>query len=127
MSGLLCCIAAIGLHVGSAHFDSDIEGLNPVNPGIYVELDNGWLAGGYYNSLRRTSLYAGYQFKGPFIGPVQPALTVGVITGYPGGAMPAVVPSAYIDLGDVGLRLSYIPKVNVTKVHTLHLAIEKRF
>ena len=128
MTDLFCCIAAVGLHLGSAHVGHQpVDNLNPVNPGVYVELRSGWTAGAYYNSVRRTSVYAGYQWLGPAWGPVRPAVTLGAITGYPGGPLLAVVPSAYVDLGGWGARLSYIPKVQATKVHTLHLALERRF
>lgn len=128
MSDLLCCIAAIGLHLGSAHIDPTpgLE-LNNRNPGVHIELQNGLTAGTYYNSIRRQSVYAGYSMNLPKVGPIEPAIFFGGITGYTNGLWAAIVPSAYLPLGDFGLRLAYIPKVTATKVHTIHLMIEHRF
>lgn len=130
MTDLLCCIAAIGVHLGSVHEGPQpVENLNPVNPGAYLQLRSGWVAGAYYNSVRRASVYAGYQLQAPAWGPVQAAVTLGVITGYQGRPLPALVPSVYVGLGQDGwgVRVSYIPKVQATKVHTVHFALERRF
>ena len=128
------CIATIGLHVGSAHIapSEDLRGtLNGVNPGAYVVLNNGFTVGGYYNSFRRNSVYAGWTFYGPKLGPFTPSIEVGGITGYSDGNKPmlAVVPSIETPIGDSGLyaRVSYVPKFSYTRVHTVHLSLEWKF
>jgi len=63
-----------GAHLLSRHIGTDA--MNNANVGAYVVVD-GWTAGVYRNSLRRTSVYAGHQFDwGPF------SLTAGVVSGY---------------------------------------------
>jgi hypothetical protein len=67
----------VGLHLASHHFPDD-EGYNNVNVGAYARFDNGLTIGGYRNSIRRNSFYAGYTqaLPGPF------SVTVGAISGY---------------------------------------------
>lgn len=128
MLDLLCCIAAVGLHLGSGHFTNETgEQLNNMNPGGYVEFKGGLVVGGYHNSIRRNSYYAGYNHRFPSWGPVTPSVMGGVITGYYKTPTLALVPSLSLAVAGAELRLSYIPKVSLTKVHTLHLSIERRF
>ena len=68
--------ATLGLHAISAHFPSGSY-QNNFNPGLYLRTDDGITIGGYYNTLRRFSLYAGYTFE---YGPL--GLLGGVVTGY---------------------------------------------
>ena len=117
---LLCCIAAIGIHLGSYHINNQTgQELNGISPGVYVELNNGIVVGDYYNSLKRNSVYSGYKLEGLY----NTSVIVGAITGYADKPVLAVIPS--VTWGPV--RLSYIPKVSLTKVHTFHISIEKRF
>ena len=68
--------ATFGLHLGGIHFPN-ASYQNNMNPGMYVRTDDGFTLGAYYNTLRRTSIYAGYTYElGPF------GLMGGVITGY---------------------------------------------
>jgi hypothetical protein len=129
MSTLLCCIAAIGLHVGSVHTDNSTgQSLNGFNPGIYLEHTSGITVGTYYNSLRRASYYVGYNYRMAPIYGVTPSVLVGGVTGYTTSPTWAIVPSLSYNMGDgVAVRLSYLPKVEATKVQTLHLSLEKRF
>ena len=120
MIDLVCCIAAIGIHIGSYHVNNQTgQELNNINPGAYVELTNGVVLGSYYNSLRRNSEYVGFKVEGPY----HTSVIVGAITGYSDKPILAIIPS--VNWGPV--RLSYIPKVSLTKVHTFHISIEKRF
>ena len=68
--------ATLGVHAGSAHFPGGSY-QNNFNPGVYLRTDDGITVGGYYNTLRRLSLYAGYTFE---YGPL--GLLGGVVTGY---------------------------------------------
>jgi hypothetical protein len=53
----------VGMHVGSAHFPDNGK-VNNVNPGLYIRGESGAVFGFYRNSLRRTSVYAGYSHAG---------------------------------------------------------------
>ena len=65
----------IGVHLASVHVPAG--NYSGVNPGLYVRLDQGLVAGGYRNSFGRASFYGGYNFtRGPF------SLTLGAVTGY---------------------------------------------
>lgn len=116
----------IGLHLGSKHFQSEFK-YNNVNPGLYVVYD-GWTAGGYYNSERRPSFYAGYtwEYRTKFL---TPGLTVGAITGYKrASVLPMIVPSISVGLTEqVSARLTFIPKVEKSSASVLHLSIERKF
>jgi len=98
---IACTALAIGLHIGTYHFDRD-RGYNEVNPGIYAECDH-YTAGVYRNSLRKTSAYAGYTFE-RVLGPID--VTVGGVTGYPRAAlMPLAVPSVKVGSARLSLLL----------------------
>ena len=114
----------VGVHLGSWHDRGDY---NNVNPGAYV-YHNGYTAGTYYNSERKVSLYAGYTFEYPLVGPFTAGLTVGAITGYARATvLPMVVPSVSVRLELLpSLRLSVIPPVSGMPL-VLHASIEWRF
>lgn len=67
----------LGLHLMSAHLP-ERPGQNNINPGIYAVAD-GWTAGTYRNTLRRQSVYFGYQFDAPN---TPFSLTIGAVSGY---------------------------------------------
>jgi hypothetical protein len=117
---MICATAiAIGLHLGTYHFDRSKD-YNETNPGAYVQCD-GKTAGYYYNSEKRHSFYAGYTWqKGPW------ALTVGGVTGYDrgvriGGERVSVMLIPSVRVGAV--RIGVIPPVG--KIDGgVHVAIE---
>lgn len=129
MIDILCCIAAIGLHLGSTHLGNDTgQSLNNINPGGYVQLNSGFTFGGYHNSIRQNSYYAGYTYRFPSAGPFTFSLMAGGISGYGKDIYPAVVPSLSLKVAShTELRLTYIPKIPITQVHTLHISVERRF
>lgn len=106
----------IGLHIGSWHSE---PGRNNVNPGIYAVTQDGWTAGVYRNSWKRTSVYAGRALFGHREGF---ALTVGAISGYSHTAL-MVVPSYRIGPA----RISYLPKFTKEGSHVVHFSVEKEF
>lgn len=116
MSGLAAC--ALGLHLASAHVT---PGFQNVNPGAYVQCQNGLTAGAYRNSVNRPSLYLGHTWhRGPF------ALSAVAITGYPlAPIVPALVPS-------VAIKLTQTTKARVSLLlapkggTAAHLSIEWR-
>lgn len=112
----------VGVHMGTAHFSG--EGLNGVNPGLYVHAPSCATAGFYLNSHKRMSVYAGCTLQAaPF------ALLLGAVTGYAGQALTVmVVPSVRIPLPAAALRVAYIPKpMKHGTTDGVHLSIEKEF
>lgn len=119
------CIAAIGLHIGSAHINPDQwlkdKGINDFNPGVMVEFDNGATLGGYLNTLRGQSNYAGYTHHFARDWKAHPVAQVGFVT---------YGDKTYLG-GNIGLqgnisgkwdaRLVYVPKVAATGAHVIHL------
>jgi hypothetical protein len=96
---MLCTALAIGLHLGTYHFDAS-KGYNDFNPGAYVVCD-GWTSGAYRNSERKPSVYAGktFAFSGFDV-------TIGAVTGYRRAALtPMLVPSHKFENG---VRLSLL-------------------
>lgn len=107
---LFFCFSAhaqtVGIHTISAHTNG---GMNNVNPGVYVRLDNVTF-GTFRNSHRQQSAYLGYTFDRRF-GDVSAAVTVGGITGYPAASvMPMVVPSVAYHFGQHAVRVGIVPK-----------------
>ncbi len=120
LSLMLACGSAsastLGLHIGSQHFPA--KDFNNANPGMYYIADSGATVGGYYNSERKLSLYAGYTYDyGPF------RLQAGVITGYSRPVLPMVAPS--VALGH-GFRLTVLPKVARGGASVIHLTWETK-
>ena len=120
----------VGFHIASAHIPA--KDLNSFNPGAYVRLHNGFTAGGYLNSYRRFSAYAGWTWTLAESGPWSLEVTAAAATGYPKGRViaglrPIVMPSiAYGD--DWRVRVAYGPRVDPKRgVHLVHLSIERGF
>jgi len=131
MDLITCCIAAVGLHVGSAHFapEPNSEKLNGVNPGIYVKFTNDVVLGTFRNSHNRQSTYLAYEFKLGNNPTLQPSVLLGGITGYSAApVLPLVSPSVLWQVSPhTGVRLSYIPKVRIMRAHVVHLSLEYTF
>lgn len=137
----------IGVHTLTHHIDSH-TGLNERNIGLYLRSDN-WTVGGYRNSYRRTTLYAGYVLDyGPF------SVTLGAATGYQRkwrdctaeevqatgfvdecrkpdtkvktALMPVIAPSVALPIGDGWkARLTVVPEEY--KPALVHLSFERQF
>lgn len=131
----------VGLHLFSHHFgDGGKRGywwepnyeFNNNNYGVYAVRD-GWTGGVFYNSERRTSIYAGYTWETEQWNRLSAAVTVGAITGYRPGMRPypMVVPSVAWNHGLLGsgstLRVMLMPKAAKQGATALHLSHEWRF
>lgn len=118
-------VVAIGLHLASVH---GTDGFNNFNPGVYVQMEAGgeeWVAGTYYNSIRRQSVYAGWTYKD---GPLGIDWTFGVITGYQKSPLPLVAPSYSFKLTDeASARIVLLPNPFKPRESALHLAVEYRW
>ncbi|MCI4427663.1 MAG: hypothetical protein JHC40_00700 [Burkholderiales bacterium] len=112
----------LGLHLVSVHMPA--HDFNNFNPGIYYRNDDGWTAGGFYNSLRQTSFYAGYTWQYRALG-----LTVGGATGYQYAVQPLLVPSLRLFSNEgFSARLAFIPRVEKRiESNVLHLTVEYSF
>ena len=135
----------IGLHLVSAHLPAQ-SWENDFNPGVYVKTADGWTAGAYYNTLRRSSVDAGYTIQHGIFG-----LTAGAISGYEarrvrvcdysdtrnctpirGYGHGPLVPlwslcATLPPVDDVTPRLSFMPGVGAAKSSVLHLSVARRF
>jgi hypothetical protein len=100
----------------TAHFDRD-KGLNGENHGLGAEYrfsaTTAAVAGRFYNSDRAYSNYAGAIWQPWAIGPVRLGAAFAAFNGYPhmrdGGWFPAVVPTATVEYGRVGLNIGVVP------------------
>ena len=133
LSGGTAHATTLGLHAGSAHFPSGSY-QNNFNPGVYLRTDDGLTIGGYYNTLRRVSVYAGYTFE---YGPL--GLMGGVVTGYQPkninslsyGQGKALTPMLALSLrlpplGGFKPMLMLVPPFRSSPA-VLHMAFEHRF
>ncbi|HEY5994609.1 MAG TPA: hypothetical protein VIU46_08420 [Gallionellaceae bacterium] len=70
-------------------------------------------AGIYHNSNWSTSHYLGYYWRPLTLGPMRLGAVFGALDGYPGtrkgGWFPAVIPTARVEYGWLGLNMFYIP------------------
>ena len=116
----------LGIHLVSWH---DKPGYNNDNPGLYLKTKEGYLIGTVKNSEGNQSYYAGRVFDYPLTRRVTGSLTVGVISGYKvSPIMPLVTPSISVRVNPIdSLRVSYLPRVNKSGSHALHLSFERRF
>ena len=110
----------VGLHLASVHVPQ--RHFNNTNPGAYYRSDAGWTMGGYRNSLRRTSVYAGYTWEYSAL-----ALTAGAVTGYQDTVQAMLVPSLRLFTHEgFSARLAYIPRVEKRiESNVWHLMIER--
>ena len=132
-AGVTMCADAraqtIGAHLGSWHSE---PGYNTANPGLYLRTAGGWTLGGYRNSVRRDSTYAGWTGGVELATGLRAELTLGAITGYPAAAvLPLAAPSLRICPGNAAgpaLRLTLLPKVHPKQgAHVAHLSTEWSF
>lgn len=112
--------------------------LNTHNRGIGLRAEGGWVLGGYYNSYRHSSIYAGREFQWRLLGQGENGVNIGavagIVSGYRGGlhangdhglhimALPELVAvSRYAELS-----LMYIPELTKTPA-TLALQVRVRW
>ena len=88
-------------------------------------------AGVYHNSNWGTSHYLAYYWRPLTLGPVRFGAIMGVVDGYPGtrkgGWVPAVLPTAHVEYGWIGLNVFYVPSykdsVNGSITYQLNLKV----
>jgi hypothetical protein len=102
--------------VASYHFDRS-KGYNERNWGCGLEYgiaqDARLVAGGYRNSLARTSVYAGALWTPLHLGPARAGVVGGVVNGYganEGRFLPIVVPALALEHRGIGINLLAAPR-----------------
>ena len=111
-----------GVHTVSIHSERNtgVGAFNNINPGAYVRLDNGLTFGGYYNSERRVTTYAGFTHTLSKVGLPNASLSWLAVTGY-GGVKFGPVPSYLVT---PHLRIGFVPKTQKGGAHVLNLMYE---
>lgn len=102
----------------SRHFHRD-RGYNENNVGLGVEFrtspELSYMAGAYYNSVRKTTSYAAVNWQPWTVGPFKVGGTVGLMNGYPslakGGVFFAAVPMATWEGKRYGINVGIIPSM----------------
>lgn len=122
-------LQAIGLHIGSHHFEARQTGAwNDSNPGVYARWGNGLTVGTLYNSERKQSAYVGWTWETEQWNRLTAAVTVGAITGYAKTVSPMLSLSASIAITEnASVRFSLLPKAHPAGSAVAHLSTEWRF
>jgi hypothetical protein len=102
----------------SRHFARD-KGYNETNLGLGLEYrtspEVSFMAGTYYNSMRKTTYYAAVNWQPLSIGPWKVGASAGVMNGYPavsrGGTFFAALPMATYEGKRFGVNLGLIPSI----------------
>jgi hypothetical protein len=132
-AGLAPATDAFGMHLGSWHSNQDAcfgqirADCNNANPGGYLRRD-GWVVGGYYNSIKRPTVYAGRIWELGSRGRLSFDLGAVLATGYEAApVVPLATPTVGLELGKGWrARVLYLPRVgDVSPTHVLHLSIER--
>lgn len=110
----------VWLNVGgfSRHFSRN-KGYNESNLGLGVEYrtspEISYMAGAYYNSVRKTTSYAAVNWQPLSIGPLKLGAAIGVMDGYPsmasGGTFFAAMPLATWEGKRYGINFGVIPSI----------------
>ena len=110
----------VWLNVGgfSRHFHRG-NGYNENNLGLGAEYrtsaEVSYMAGAYYNSVRKTTTYVAMNWQPLTLGPIKLGATLGVMDGYPslakGGAFFAALPMATWEGKRYGINVGLIPSI----------------
>lgn len=128
------CLHEVAVHVASYHLERGKD-YNEANLGLGLKMKapaSRWFvaAGGYQNSLYRTSLYAGVGTDLPKTGPLALRLTAGVVTGYNIPVAPALLPELVFSVRGFGASIGYMPKMTFgdqTVDSVISFSLLKRF
>lgn len=92
------------------HLNNDAAGLGAE---YRFSTESAVTAGIYHNSNWHTSHYLGYYWRPLALGPARLGAIMGALDGYPGARngnwFPAVLPTAAMEYGRIGLNIFYIP------------------
>lgn len=119
-------LTSMGVHVGSWHSDNSSGRWNNSNPGIFGTMEIGgveYIAGSYYNSERRQTFYAGYNWR-PYTWLSVPIV---LASGYE-KVMLMPVPTVHVPLGrGLSANVSVLPKVRSDGAWVVHSSFQLRF
>lgn len=105
--------------------------MNESNTGLGYRSPDGWMFGGYKNSLNKPSVYAGREFLGNLFGDGENRLQGGVMlggaTGYGRAITPVVMPQLVARMGDRSLALGALPPIKGVTPATIALQLRKQF
>jgi hypothetical protein len=104
---------------GFSHHFANSKRYNETNRGLGLEFrwspELSVMAGSYYNSVRRTTTYAGLTYQPLTLGPMKVGASLGVMDGYPavsrGGTFFAALPMATYEGSRFGFNLGLIPSM----------------
>ena len=128
---------AVATGFESKHLGDHPE-LNGHNRGVGVRTEGGWMLGGYYNSYRRYSVYAGREFQWRMLGAGDNGLNFGVVTGavsgytrgihagHEHGISLMVLPELVAVTRYVEISLLYVPEATKTPA-TIALQVRVRW
>lgn len=129
-------VQAVGVHTVSWHSNGDAcradtggRACNNTNPGAYVRLADGWVAGGYHNSVNKPTFYVGRSWSIAQRGRASLEVAALAATGYPvADVVPLITPTVALRVTDRGaVRLSYLPRLGKwNETHVVHLSFEVR-
>lgn len=125
------CLHEVIVHVASYHSDRN-QDYNGNNPGLGLRIKSPgrrlfFAAGGYRNSLREDSIYAGVGMGMLDTGPLTFRFMVGGVTGYSKLVLPFIFPELVLSYGGIGLMVGYVPKINGNIPEFFTFSLVKRF
>lgn len=110
----------------SKHFNTDKK-YNETNHGLGYISPDGWLGGMYQNSLNKTSLYGGKEFRMPLKDDMLDlGIILGLVSGY-GGIKPMALPEIMAKFGQNEFALGAIPPIKNVTPGTLALQYRRKF
>jgi len=112
----------------SKHIGTDKK-YNENNAGMGYRSPEGWMVGGYQNSLNRPSFYAGREFQTDIIpNKLAAALMVGGVTGYDKPINPLALPALVYKMDqDRSLAGTFVPPIKGVTPATIALQLRKKF
>lgn len=128
------CLREVVAHVASYHTDRSID-FEEINPGIGLRIGKRssrvwYTAGGYRNSHREESFYAGVGYDVGSAGPFFLKLGLVAITGYEIPIVVGLIPEVGVRFGGYGAAINYAPEVSVdgrTSAEVFTFSISKSF
>lgn len=111
------CLREVIVHVASYHHNRD-AGFNERNPGLGLRVQKpgsrvSFLGGGYRNSIRRDSLYAGVAYDLIEAGPFYARVDLVAVTGYDIIVAAAPLPEFGVRFGGYGIAVNYVPPMQL--------------
>lgn len=128
------CLREVIVHVASHHTDRS-KGFNENNPGMGLRIQKpedsvSMVFGGYRNSIRRDSFYAGMGYDLLEAGPLFARVEIVAITGYAVPLTVAPLPEIGFRFAGYALAINYVPHMYVRGFEVSEVygfSLQKRF